>query len=301
MFERVGLSLNGSLRRERLTLSLETATLRLMVVRGHRILRGTSATLPPGVVRDGQIVETAAFSQIVARTIKEIDGPRRKAIASLNDQRALVRILDMPAVPSRLLDETVRREARRELPLPLEELYLSWQVINNGSRLQVFTVGVFREAMDNYLTGLRRAGVRPVAMDLKALALVRAANLPDVLLANLEGESGSVVLVRGFVPYIVRSVSLPEGAAGPGSERIDYLVDEIQRTFDFYSSTLAPEHPAWSPVVCLTGSEGGQDEVRAGVGARWPLVEPDPPLSLPPKLPLLPYLVNVGLALKQAT
>jgi Tfp pilus assembly PilM family ATPase len=301
MFERVGLSLNGTLRPERLTLSLEASTLRLMVVRGHHVLRVTSAALPPGVVRNGQVVETAAFSQIVARSLKEINGPRRKAIVSLNDQRALVRILNMPAVPPRLLDETVRREARRELPLPLEELYLSWQVINNSSRLQVFTVGVFREAVDNYVTGLRRASVRPATMDLKALALVRAVNRPDVLLANLEGESGSVVLVRGFIPYIVRSVVLSEEAAGSWSERVDQLVDEIQRTLDFYSSTLASDHPVWSPVVCLTGSEGGQDEVRARVGARWPLVEPDPPLSLPQKLPLLPYLVNVGLALKQVT
>ncbi|MDY7075609.1 MAG: pilus assembly protein PilM [Chloroflexota bacterium] len=289
--------------RERLTLSVETSEVRLLVARGQRILRWGNAPLPAGIVRNGQVVQPTAFGQVVGSLVEEIDGPRRRAVVSLSGERSLVRILSLPAVPPRLQEEAIRRAARRELPLPLEELYLSSQVIGNRSatQLQVFTLGIPREAVDNCIAGLLSADVRPVAMDLKPLALVRAVSLPDVLLADLEKETMSAVLVRGFVPYIARSIALPGEVARPLAERADQLIAEIQRTLDFYDSTAASGHSPWSPVVCLTGVLGDKEEVRSRVGAMWPLVEPDIPLSLSKDLPLLPYLVNIGLAMKRLT
>lgn len=285
--------------RERLTLSLDATEVRLMVVRGRRILRWASTPLPMGVMRNSQIAQPEAFGQVVAGLVAQLKGPR-KAVVGLNGQRALVRTLSLPAVPARLLDEAVHREARRELPLPLDELYLSWQVIGdpNAARLQVFALGTPRDALDSCVVGLRSAGLRPVAMDLKPLALVRAVNLPDVLIADVETGSEGVVLVRGFVPHIVRAIAVPGASARAPAERAINLVAEIQRILDFYSSAQATEHAPWSPTVCLTGSLGAEAEVREQIGAYWPLVEPDPPLSVPDDLPLLPYLTNIGLALK---
>ncbi|MFQ6100201.1 MAG: type IV pilus biogenesis protein PilM [Anaerolineae bacterium] len=287
--------------RERMTLSIEATEVRLLVVRRQRLLRWDRLPLPAGVLRNGQVVQPTAFGQVIADLIERAKGPRRQAVVSLGGQGSLIRILSLPTVPPRLLGEAVQRAARRELPLPPEELYLSRQVVGDSSapRLQVFILGVPREALDNCIIGLRSAGVRPRAMDLKPLALVRAVNLPDVLLADLEAETESVVLVRGFVPYIVRSAALPGEAEHPLDERAEHLVVEIQRTLDFYNSTTAAEHLPWPPVVCLTGALGGEEEVRARIEAHWPLVEPAPPLPLPEELPLLPYLVNVGLALKR--
>jgi type IV pilus assembly protein PilM len=287
--------------RERLTLSLEATELRLLIVQGQRVLRWERVPLPEGTMRNGQIVQPDAFGQAVAGLVEQVGGARRKAVVGLGGQRSLVRILTLPSVPPRLLNEAVRRTARRELPLPLDELYFSWQKIgdDSSSRMEVLTIGVPREMLDNYVVGLRGAGVQPQAMGLKPLALVRAVNLPDVVLADLEGGTESVVLVRGFVPYIVRSVALPGEAERLLDERAEHMVTEIQRTLDFYNSTMAAAHPSWSPAVCLTGALGGEEEVRTRVRAHWPLVEPAPPMPLPEELPLLPYLVNIGLALKR--
>lgn len=289
--------------RERLTLSLEANEVRLLIAQGQDVLYWDRVSLPDDVLRNGQVVDPAAFGEAVADLIEEAGGPRRKVVVSLSGQRSLVRILKLPAVPPRLLDETVRRTARRELPLPVEELYLSWEVIGdrNASQLQVFTLGVPREMLDSCVVGLRSAGLRPQAMDLKPLTLVRAANLPDVLLVDVEAETESVVLTRGFVPYIVRSVALPGEAERPLAERAEHLATEIQRTLDFYSSSMAAGHPAWSPAVCLTGVLGGEEDIRMRIGVRWPLVEPAPSLPLPEELPLLPYLVNVGLVTKRVS
>jgi len=291
-------------KRERLTLSLEDTEVRALVVQGQRMLHWERLPLPADVLRNGQVLQPASFGQAVARLIKRAGGSRKNITVSLGGQRALVRIFDLPSVPLRLLEETVNRTARRELPLSLEELYLSWQVISeqNATRTQVFALGIPRDVLDSFVDGLRRAGVRPRVMDLKPLALVRAANLPDVLLVDVEEKTESVVLVRGFIPYIVRSVAQPGGSSRALAERAELVVADIQRTLDFYGSTGgAARHPAWSPSVCLTGALGGEEEIRARIAAHWPLVDPAPPVAAPRDLPLLPYLVNIGLALKRTS
>lgn len=300
---RAGLSLGRLFKGSRLAISLEATEVRLLSVRGQSILRWTTSTLAAGTVRNGQLVQPALFGQVVRELVQQVGGSRRGAVVSLSGQRSLVRILSLPSVPPQMLREAVQREARRELPLPLEELYLSWQVIGSrgASGCDVLVLGIPRDAVDSFIAGLRSAGVRTAAMDLKPLALVRAANLPDVLLADLEQTVGSVILVRGYVPYISRSIGLPGDTDRPLADRADHLVAEIRRTLDFYSATMAPQHPPWTPVVCLTGALAGEPEVRSRVGPLWPLVEPVPPIPLPQGLPLPPYLVNVGLALKQVS
>ncbi len=287
--------------RGRLTLSLEPGELRLLVTRGQRISGWASASLAGDVLRNGEVVQPTAFGQAVARLVEETGAPRRRTVVSLSGERSLVRILTLPSVPPQMLDEAVRRQARRELPLPLEELYLSWQLLGDraASSLRVITIGMPREAVENCVAGLRVAGLRPAAMDLKPLALVRAVNLPDVIVANLEQETGSVVLVRGFVPQITRSIALPGAADQSVAERAEHLAGEIDRTLECYSSTAGSGLSAWSPAVCLTGALGDAPDVVSRIAMQWPIVEPAPPLALPRNMPALRYMVNVGLAVKR--
>lgn len=282
----------------RLALSIEPGEVRALVVVGQRIVRWEKAALSEGTMRQGQIVQPRAFGEVVGRLVESVKAPTRRAVIGLGAHRSVVRILTLPPVPPRHLEEAVYREARRELPLPVDGLYLSWQAIGDraGGKLQVFTVGVPKEIVDTCMAGLRIARVRPVAMDLKPLALVRAANLPNVLLVDIEPGLATLVLVRDFIPQLVRSVALYEGEEELWLEQ---LVVEVQRVVDFAATTLSAGQPARTVSVCLTGQLAARPAVRSRFDGLWPLVEPAPPISLPGDLPLLPYLGSIGLALKR--
>ena len=288
------------LKREAVTLNIEATEARLLVMNGGRILRWDSIALPNGTLRNGQVAQPAELGRALNELFGRRNAARKSTVVGLSGQRSLVRILNLPPVEPKLLEETVRREARRELPLPIDELYLSWQLLENGAvpRKQVFTLGIPRETIDTCLVGLRAANVQPVAMDLKPLALVRAVNLPDVLIADAEAATQDVILVRDGVPLIVRSIGTPP-ALRTSAEQADALATEIQRTLDFYQSSMASGRTPWSPVVCLTGMLGDDGTLRQKIGARWPLVQPSLPVTVPADLPLLLYLTNIGLALKK--
>ncbi len=286
-------------KRETAVLNIETTEARLLVMRGKCPDRWDSIELPAGVIRNGQVVQFDLLGRALDELFTRLHAPRRGLIVALSGQRSVVRLLDLPAVDPKRLDETVRREARRELPLPLEEVYLSWQIIGNHTapRLQVFTLGVPRETLDACMTGLRAAGLRPRAMDLKPLALARAVHLPDVLIADLEATTQDVILVRNWTPVIVRSIAAPP-TARTLEAHIAALVVEVQRTLDFYNSS-AGGAATWSPVVCLTGKLGEQELARQQLEARWTLTLPAPALPLPPDFPVLSYLTHLGLAQKR--
>jgi hypothetical protein len=148
------------------------------------------------------------------------------------------------------------------------------------------------------MAGLHAANVRPSSMDLKPLTLARAINLPDVLIADAEVATQDVILVRDGVPIIVRSIGLPQPARPP-NEQADALAAEVQRTLDFYQSSMAAGRSPWLPVVCLTGMLGADDVLRQKIGARWSLVQPSLAMAVPADLPVMLYLTNIGLALKK--
>ena len=289
--------------RKRLALSLETDEIRIVVYQREEVLRWDKTPLPEGTVDRGQLIRSEVFGEIARDLLKEHKAPRRKARIALNGQRAILRTLMIPPVPDRMMEETVQREARRELPLPLEDLYLSWQRIETkeSDQTSIFVVALPKETVDSHMHGIQTAGVRPGLLDIKPLALVRTVNQPDVIVASLERDTASVVLVRGFLPIITRSINLtPQRGPQALDEHIDQVVAEIQRTLDFYNSTISASHPAWNPVVCLTGKFGGRPEARAIVEDRWPLLEADPPIDLPDDLPLATYMTNIGLILNTA-
>jgi Tfp pilus assembly PilM family ATPase len=288
--------------RDIVTLNIEVAEARVLIVNRGRILRWDSIALPAGMLRNGQVAQPAELGRALDELFGRCQAARQSVVVGLNGQRSLVRIFNLPPVDAKLLDDTIRREARRELPLPLDELYLTWQLLPAGissTTRPVFVLGIPRETIDTCLTGLRAAQVRAGAMDLKPLALARAVNVPDVLIADAEAATQDVIVVRGGIPIIVRSIGLPQPVRPP-ADQADALATEIQRTLDFYQSSMAAGRPPWTPVVCLTGLAGEDEGVRQQIGARWPLVQPAPALELPVDLPGGLYLTNIGLALKKA-
>ena len=119
-----------------------------------------------GVVQDVQEVGTAIDGLVTEEQFS------RKRVVGITGLRAMSRIVTMPKMQGALLAGAVMREAKREMPVPLDEIYLSWQVVrDSGSQQDLFLLGVPRELVDSTVQSLRIAGLRADAMEVKPLAL----------------------------------------------------------------------------------------------------------------------------------
>jgi hypothetical protein len=281
---------------ERLTLHVEPDALRGLVAQGKKVLRWHVEPLPADTIQSNAVARPEALARVVTQMREVLEVGTREVAFAFPHARAIQRVLTLPELPEKLRDEAVRREARREFPLPLAELYFTWTPLTATGQLRIFAVGIPRTAVESYVAALHKAKIRPHAMDIKTLTLARAVNHENVIILDVEPGGCRIFFIHNFVPCIARSVSLPQ--QGDPSAQATHMMGEIQRVLDFCESNdMASPHA--SPRLCLTGTSDRRIRLADLLAKRWTVVEPNVPLDLPERFPLYAYLSNIGLVLKE--
>ncbi len=290
----------GGNRRETVTLAIESTDLRFLSAHG-RVFKWGSVPLPEGLVTSGVINDPLELGRIVDETFQVNELDRRRVVSSVVGLRAIPRLLTMPKIQASMLEAAISREAKKEMPVSLENLYLSWQSLPaEGDQQRIYLLGVPREMIDVQVRMFEAAGIQPLAMDLKPLALVRAVGKEQAAIVNMEEGLLDIILVIEGLPAIMRTFGLdPNGDTL--EERIDRLLRELNQTVRFYNdshrnATIRPNTPLY-----ISGRVMAQPEVLAYLqsASDRPIELPPPPLPCPEDLPVLEYLTNLGLALKR--
>ena len=151
-------------------------------MKGKRVYKWGNAPLTDGLVRDGLITQPEVVGEIIRDLFKSIKVTREKVIVSISGLAFTYRFLNLPRLKQNLLEEAILRGFKREISLPLEDLYLSWQALPGEEDEQTFFVlGISRYLIDALVQTLEAADVEPYVMDIQPLALARVANRATVL------------------------------------------------------------------------------------------------------------------------
>jgi type IV pilus assembly protein PilM len=150
---------------------------------GISVVQAASASLHPGVVRDGEVMDPDSLADVLRQLFKEhkLDKRVRLGVAS---PRIVVRTLDLPPLKdAKQLAAAVRFKAPEQVPMPLDQAVLDFQTIGDvetaeGPRTRVLVVAARRDMIDRLLSAVRRAGLRPEGIDLSAFAMIRALHRP---------------------------------------------------------------------------------------------------------------------------
>ncbi|MFC1870370.1 pilus assembly protein PilM [Chloroflexota bacterium] len=284
------------------TLHVDDASVRLLVTKGKAVKKWAELPLESGLVKDGVVLDKETVASRVKGLLKTQKVQVSKVVAGLSGLHCISRLIALPRLPKSLLNEAVTREAERVLPVPLEQLYLSWQTIPvPGEELLIFLVALPRKAADALVNTLRLAGIDPYLMDLKPLALARVVDRATAIIADVQPTEIDIVVTVDRVPQVIRTIALP-GVAQTEQKNLALLKEELDRTISFYNSShpempLDPEIP-----IFVSGELVKESETEPTItGKLSPFAVP---LSSPLKylrwgLPPSRYMVNVGLALKE--
>jgi type IV pilus assembly protein PilM len=146
---------------------------------GITVAHAATASLHPGVVRDGEVMDAESLAETLKQLFREhkLDKRVRLGVAS---PRIVVRTLDLPPLKDpKELAAAVRFKAPEQVPMPLDQAVLDYQTLGEvetteGLRTRVLVVAARRDMIDRLLTAVRRAGLRPLGIDLSAFAMIRA-------------------------------------------------------------------------------------------------------------------------------
>ena len=291
----------GKRARDVVTLAVESSELRFLTTKGQRVEKWGNVHLPIGLVSEGLIGDAVEMGRIIDELFEREELDRKQVITSLCGMRSIPRLLTLPKLQASLLKEAISREAKKEMPVALEDLYLSWQVMPAvGERQHIYLLGVPRDLVDAQVRALEAANVRVFIMDLKPLALIRAVNKTEAIIADLEQDMLDIILVVDHLPAIMRTFSLGKEFLDDQG-KLDRLLSELDQTLRFYNDSHPKAQIRPSTPVCVMGKVSSQrdaiDYLKSA--SNRPLERSMVPMPCPDDLPVPEYMANLGLALKK--
>ncbi|MFC1860401.1 pilus assembly protein PilM [Chloroflexota bacterium] len=281
---------------------MDTTTVKLVEVRGRDVVKWASLSFEPIMSEDGVILEPQTLSTVVRQLIRSSGIRAKNVIASVGGLYSVSRIVAVsPLEPGGVIGrDSVLGAIKDVMPLPLDELYISWRVITGDDGVQqYFVVGVPRDVVDAEMQALRLAGITPHVLDLENVALARAVNKERALILNIERYSYDIVIVVDGIPKIMRTVDWSRDDL-TNEERMENLVVNLELTVAFYNSNQ-PDNPLDLATPFIITGQMAEDlniieKMKTRVG--YSIESFSPPLECPKHMPISQYAVNIGLALR---
>ena len=283
-------------------LYIDDISIRMLVTHGKRIKKWADLPLEPGLIKNGVVIKGAEVATKLKQFLKAQKVSARKVIISVSGLHCLTRPLTLPPLPHQMLEEAVKREAKRVLPVPLEQLYISWQTIPSpDENTRAFVVAMPHKPVDVMFKMLNQAGLKPDLMDLKPLVLANMVKEPTAVVVDVQPTEFDIVIMSDGVAQPIRTVPLPDEAK-TWKGKLQKISSELDRTIQFFNSNN-PENPLDTSVSIFASGElvdkpklckSLSDELGFPV-----LPLPSPLLKCPQGLDPNHYMVNIGLTLNK--
>ena len=129
-------------------------------------------------------------------------------VASIPSFSTFATVIELPYLSEQDLAKSLPFEARKYIPIPLNEVVLDWSIIDipkgpvgntRSTTVEVFLVAVPKDETIRYQRIMQGAGLNPRALELENSALIRALlgnDLSPTVIVNIGGRSTSIVIVN---------------------------------------------------------------------------------------------------------
>ncbi|HUP26306.1 MAG TPA: type IV pilus assembly protein PilM [Candidatus Limnocylindrales bacterium] len=175
----------------------------------HKVTGYGVAGFDPGIVKEGIITDPeaiakAAYDLFSKHLIGDIT-TRRVALA-VPAARTFTRTVTLPKLGNKDLADAVRLETEQYVPVPLEDLYLDYGVINTTEKeMELLSVAIPKKIVDSYLTLTSLLGLETVALETTIGAASRLflqaeqSDVPTVLIDLGSLSSDITIFDKGLV------------------------------------------------------------------------------------------------------
>lgn len=139
------------------------------------------APIKYGAIKEGEIKDEKTLVRTLESALSKAKGEKIKTkyvIASLPDEKAFLQVIQLPRMVEEDLKSAVIYEAENYIPLPIEDVYIDFQVVppiyNHLDHLDILIAAIPREIADSYISCLKQAGLKPESLEIESLAISRA-------------------------------------------------------------------------------------------------------------------------------
>jgi type IV pilus assembly protein PilM len=191
------------------------------VSKGSPVLeRFGQVALPPGVVRDGEVVDTDAVAHAIKTLWTQAKFTKKEVVLGVSNQKVVVRLVDLPWMPQDDLKASLKFQVADLVPMPVEEAVLDFvpleEVVSDSTKLyRGLLVAASQDAVLDSIRAVQKAGLRVSTVDLTPFAVLRVAGTQDSFglggpeaVVDIGAKVTNIIVHEGGVPKFVRILLL---------------------------------------------------------------------------------------------
>jgi type IV pilus assembly protein PilM len=168
--------------------------------------------------------ETPEAQQAIASTIKSLIRQAKintsQTVAALPSYTVFTSIISLPLMTRKELNSAVRWEAKKFVPMPIDDLVLDWKLLKDDQsareektpkNLRVLITAAPKTLVQRYNSIFKAAGLEIVALDTEAFALERALIGTDpapVMVVDIGSAATDIAILVDGIPIVNRSINV---------------------------------------------------------------------------------------------
>lgn len=230
-----------------------------------------------GIIERGVIKKESELVEVLKEVRKEIKGEKistKYAVCSLPEEEAFLRVIQLPPnIKTEDIGKMLKYELESYIPLPAEELYYDFQVLEGRKalvqlqRTNVLVAAMPKKIVDVYVSAFKKADIQPCFLEIESQATARAliknfqSSQPVIILdigASGTGWtifSGNTILLTGHID--ISGTNFTELISR--SLKVDFQeAEKLKKTFELKEGKRGSE--VWESLIPILTSLS--DEIR---------------------------------------
>ncbi len=183
---------------------------------GRLVLVNYGFTENVGGVQFTKLEDSEYLAAAINKVRREAGIKAKKAVVSLPTFSVFSSIINVVSTDRKTLPDIVREEARKVIPLPLEEMILDWKIIptqdgKDSNNLSIFLTGSPKKLVRRYLDIFAKARLELASLETETFSLIRCLMGDDqstAMIVEIGANSTDLVIVKESIPVISRSLEV---------------------------------------------------------------------------------------------
>lgn len=134
-------------------------------------------------------------------------------VVSITESQVITRLIELPYLTDKELSAAINWEAEQYIPLPIKDVSLQYKIVssNSGSgKMEVLLTAAPRRVIDKYLSVVKGAGFKAIALEPESASLTRAlakSTDPATIIVSFGAVSTELIIASGGSALFSRSIA----------------------------------------------------------------------------------------------
>jgi type IV pilus assembly protein PilM len=197
-----------------------------------RLITFGMSELPPEAIVDGSVMNTNVIVDAINELLAQHRVKTKQVIASVSGNAVIIKRINLPMMTLDELEESIQWEAEQYIPFDINDVNIDVQILEGASddpgQMEVLLVAARKDLVNEYMSLIQQAGLRPVVMDVDSFAVANMFEMNygsvdgAVALINIGASNVNIHVLRDGVSAFTRDI-------GMGGRQ---FTEEIQRTLN---------------------------------------------------------------------